>query len=436
MSATPAASPPRGAAHIADPGKQYRAEAGIPIVPAMDGFRSLAILGLVALHVQAVTLIPASEGVRQAIGSMGRDIVSVLFVLSGFVVFLPTVARGGKFGSVGSFFIRRGARLLPAYWIALAIAFVLVVAWPVFDQPVPGLSDIAVNVAALQSPAHMFDPGSGFFLYGFGINGALWTLSLEITFYLLLPLVAVAYARRPFIGLGIAALITLGWYLGFDHLAGIVDLLGLNVSAATIADLHGASANQFPSFAFHFACGMTGAWIFVRLCSRRAQGNLERLGGRAQAIALLALLTCAAALGYLATTTQVPLLSEALTLLYAASLASFMVATALAPKARQVPFALPRVRRTGDISYGIYLIHVPLIVYLLEVLDPRANTLAGVLEIAVPVIGLATFYGYLSARFVEQPIRRWAHRFGARASTTTAQAGVARAPRPPVAPRG
>ena len=36
---------------------------------------------------------------------------------------------------------------------------------------------------------------------GFGVNPAVWTLSVEIVFYLLLPLVATRYRRHPFIGL-------------------------------------------------------------------------------------------------------------------------------------------------------------------------------------------------------------------------------------------
>ena len=44
----------------------------------------------------------------------------ILFVVSGFVLFLPTAARGGDFGDVGAYALRRAARLIPAYyWLCL-----------------------------------------------------------------------------------------------------------------------------------------------------------------------------------------------------------------------------------------------------------------------------------------------------------------------------
>ncbi|MBA2522052.1 MAG: acyltransferase [Solirubrobacterales bacterium] len=423
MSTAADASNHHDATHVTDPGKEYRAGAGIPIVPAMDGFRAFAILGIVFLHVQGVVLIPGSQGLREVLGTVGKDLVSILFVLSGFVVFLPTVARGGKFGDVGAFFIRRGARLLPAYWAALVVTFLLVLSWPDAGFPIPGLGTIAINLGVLQSPAHIFDPGSGFSLFGFGINGPLWTLSLEITFYLLLPVIAVAYARRPLVGLAIAALITIGWHVAFNNLADVADLFGFHPSPEKVAEVRAASINQFPSFAFHFACGMTGAWAYVRLRHARAPGELEVLGARLQQVALVSLLAFAGLLGYIAATTDLVLaeyapFNEILILAYTVSLAAFMVGTSLASRPRQVPFALPVARRAGDMSYGIYLIHAPIMFYAATLIDPTPNTVGGVLGLAVPVIGLATLYGYLSARFLEGPIRRWAHRFGSRAAAT------------------
>ena len=36
---------------LLDPGKEARSRIGIPVVPAFDGFRAFAILGVVLLHV-------------------------------------------------------------------------------------------------------------------------------------------------------------------------------------------------------------------------------------------------------------------------------------------------------------------------------------------------------------------------------------------------
>lgn len=423
MSATTATSERREQerAGIADPGKESRAGEGIPIVPAMDGFRAFAILAIVLLHVQGVIIIPGSDGVRELIGTFGKDLVSILFVLSGFVVFLPTVARRGDPGSLGAFFIRRGARLLPAYWVALAFTFAMLVLWPGVNPPMPGAGNVAVNLGVLQSPAHLFDPGSGFSLFGFGINGPLWTLSIEIAFYLVLPLVASTYFRHPFAGLAAAALLVIAWRVAFANLAPISDLLGLGLAPGTIYEVRAASINQFPAFALHFASGMTAAYLYVRLRETLASGELRRLASRLQLLSLLTLGALAAGLGYVAATTGYALpefdpLNEVIALSYAVVLAAFMLATSLAPPRRQAPFALPFARRAGDVSYGIYLIHAPLLFYLVALLAPTPNTIGGVITVGMPAIAIATAYGYLSARVIEQPIRRWAHRFGRRSA--------------------
>jgi peptidoglycan/LPS O-acetylase OafA/YrhL len=103
------------------------------------------------------------------------------------------------------------------------------------------------------------------------------------------------------------------------------------------------------------------------------------------------------------------------------AITAFMLATAFAPWRAQAPFATRWVRKLGDISYGIYLIHFPVILILPAVLI--AIGLTGVSSsfwILTPIaVALSVGYGYLSGHYLEQPIRRWAHRFGRRAGTGT-----------------
>src|SRR5690242_10900212 len=102
----------RADSHITDPGKEARAAAGIPVIPAFDGFRAFAILGVLAIHLIQISGVGNTENDllgRVLWGSFGRA-VEVLFVVSGFVVYLPTAARGGEFGRFIPYAIRRGAR--------------------------------------------------------------------------------------------------------------------------------------------------------------------------------------------------------------------------------------------------------------------------------------------------------------------------------------
>src|SRR6185436_20634433 len=98
-----------------------------------------------------------------------------------------------------------------------------------------------------------------------------WTLSVETVFYVLLPVIAGAYYRRPLVGLAIAAALLIVWRLVALHVDSI-----FGASAATQDRLDIVYASQFPSWGLSFAAGMTGAWAYVRLRGTVAPALLER----------------------------------------------------------------------------------------------------------------------------------------------------------------
>ncbi len=361
----------------------------------------------------------------QLIWGTGPQLVDVLFIVSGFVVFLPTVARGGQFGSVGGYAIRRGARLLPAYWLSLGV--MLLVMATKSGVPMPGIGGLASNFSGQQTLVSLFSPDT---LIGFGPDSPVWTLTLEIGFYIVLPFIAAAYFRRPLIGLAIALAIALLWREAFHHVGQVTGWVGIDLSATRAVQLYFGSLNQLPGWAFSFAAGMTGAWAYVELRRRHDQVWLERIASRVLVVAVIVFALFVYLAGRKAvgggTLTQFPNVrireSAFLSLGYTASLASVMIALALSPRRLQSVFAFPLARKLGDISYGIYLIQAPIIFFLVShsVLstDGGAGTMALWLAIVIP---MAMVYGYLSARVVEQPIRRWAHRFGRRAQSTSGE---------------
>ncbi|MCV4733176.1 hypothetical protein OFB80_35370, partial [Escherichia coli] len=77
---------------------------------------ALAIAGVVLFHVLQVCGGFAAAG-DSALGIAMWGVLprtlDALFIVSGFVLFLPTVAREGAFGSWKVFAVRRAARLLP-----------------------------------------------------------------------------------------------------------------------------------------------------------------------------------------------------------------------------------------------------------------------------------------------------------------------------------
>lgn len=402
---------------VEDPGKDFRSASGLPIVPAFDGFRALAIMGVVVLHLITIQGLASPDGNNLLAvvvwGALGRA-VEVLFVVSGFVVFLPTVARSGKFGSIKAYAIRRAARLAPAYWVALILScLVLFILFPPFAHPT--IPQMAVHFLFLQTPMHWIHSS---IVPGLAINAPVWTLSIEVTFYVLLPFIATWYARRPFVGLLIALAITVVWQEFLMHyFQKLGDAAGFVVTAPMIF----GGTNQFPSWTLSFAVGMTAAWMYVNwvmpgkgIFASPVRTNL--LCGLVLTVlvgfAVWAGTEASAIGGLLSYAYQPALLGVGFTL----SLGAAMLMISASGRAFQAVFANRPVRKLGDMSYGIYLSHYALISIAIGVLGfEEVDTLEGVLTLSAFVLPTTLLYGYLSARFLEQPIRRWAHRFGARA---------------------
>jgi peptidoglycan/LPS O-acetylase OafA/YrhL len=411
---------------FSDPGKDERAAEGVPVVPAFDGYRAFAILGIVIFHVLINSGVVGRAGGSlsgQLIWGFGPQLVDVLFIVSGFVVYLPTVAQGGRFGSVPAYAIRRGARLLPAYWLSLVIMLLIMASQP--GIPMPGVGNLLSNFSGQQTLVQMVD---GTNKIGFGFDTPLWTLTLEIGFYVVLPFIAAAYFRRPFVGLAIALVIAVFWREFWLHIGDVESWFGAEIGLRRAVELHYNSLNQLPAWAFSFASGMTGAWLYVRAHQVWDRERIERVAKRAliPAVILFALFVYLAGRKAIGTTFPNGILpnllareSSWISIGFTGSLAATMLALCMAPRRLQIPFAHPLVRKLGDISYGVYLIQVPILWILVFhthlLADGSAKALALWLAAVLPA---SLLYGYLSARLVEQPIRRWAHRFGRQAQAT------------------
>ena len=168
----------------------------------LDGLRGVAVLLIVMLHVThtltrdargrgwtALGLMDA-EKVR-AVWGFGATGVSLFFVLSGFLLFMPYARRLFSIGqqpSPTSFYRKRALRILPGYWTSLLLIVILIA--PGYIEKQEKWPDVIKHFLLI----HNFDPTT------FGtINPVYWSMAIEVQFYLLLPLVAaglVALGRR------------------------------------------------------------------------------------------------------------------------------------------------------------------------------------------------------------------------------------------------
>ncbi|HZU14565.1 MAG TPA: acyltransferase [Chloroflexota bacterium] len=166
------------------------ARLGIPAtagnrLPGVDGLRAVAALWVVLFHMDAFSharfhLLPLQMLLRT--GSTG---VSLFLVLSGFCLYIPFAGGRTDRFRTRDFLLRRCRRLMPAYYVSLAIFLVLNIglfAWLGF----PGFS--GPNLL-LQALAHATLTHTLFTNTFYAVNGAYWSLGLEWQLYLSMPFI-------------------------------------------------------------------------------------------------------------------------------------------------------------------------------------------------------------------------------------------------------
>ncbi|MGH2740559.1 MAG: acyltransferase family protein [Actinomycetota bacterium] len=384
----------------------------------VDQLRGFAALLVVTYHVWVLTNYAVlDDGPGRAILGAGYSGLDLLFIISGFVLFLPA-AQNGTIGDGWSYAKRRIARIAPAYYVVLVVTLL---ARPFLDAPVgpvaaPGplnTGEIIPHLFFLQVETPGYVEG------GFGVNGVVWTMSLEALFYLALPFVAAWYARRPVVGLVGALSVSILWRLAVTNL----DVWLTDATSATVADLELRLVTQFPTYLFHFALGMTAAWAFTRIAPSFAR---RRSRGRALALTGVRLGAIGASLvtvgffmhrlgqsGLDGTIGPYPQFTLN-TLPYVVGFAGLVLAMSLNTNG-----ALTWWGRAwawaGKVSYGVYLTHLLVIRFALETLefpqDGSGVAFIAMIALTAPVsLGL----GWLSFRFIETPARAWARRGGPR----------------------
>ena len=380
-----------------------RAEVG-PI-DAIDGLRGISVLWVMLFHylvlcegaadpwIAAAVRVPGLEGAIRS----GPHAVDLFFLISGFLLTLPWVIareRGTPGPDTRRFYARRLRRIVPAYYVHLALLFALVL--PLLRGWRYWRADLYVdawNVVAHALFVHNTSPLTSGTL---GVNGALWTLAVEAQFYALLPFIAPAFARAPWRSLLAALAVTAAWTWAARHdLRIVVDAylgLGRHWSWPEEA-VRRVLAIQLPAYLADFALGALAghAW-------RRAKP-------RWRALPILAMLAGVIALGTpqgfrlaaLGEQGWIAALTALAAILWGAAADESGIARTLLARG---PLAF-----MGRISYSAYLWHLPLLL-LLQEHGPAAGSAA-----LFPLyLASAVAAGWISWKRVEQPFMRAAVR--------------------------
>jgi peptidoglycan/LPS O-acetylase OafA/YrhL len=164
-------------------------------IAALDGVRAIACLTVMGYHISLMTRDMHLWQVGwnpflSAILLAGGAGVTLFFVLSGFLLFLPYVKAllfEQSWPSARQFYMRRALRIIPGYYFSLVL--IVLLAQPDYLEP-QHWGDLLLFVFFLM------DATQSTFRQ---LNGPYWTLAIEWQFYLLLPLIALGIgcvARR------------------------------------------------------------------------------------------------------------------------------------------------------------------------------------------------------------------------------------------------
>jgi peptidoglycan/LPS O-acetylase OafA/YrhL len=157
----------------------------------VDGLRAVAALWVVGFHVHAFSHVhfPAWTGFDLLLRS-GSTGVSLFLVVSGFCLYLPFAAgRVDRFRS-GEFLKRRVGRLMPAYYVGLALSAMLTATALQLKASPLSWGDIGSGLVAHLLLLQMLFPTTFY-----SLNGAYWSLGLEWQIYLTLPILILGVRR-------------------------------------------------------------------------------------------------------------------------------------------------------------------------------------------------------------------------------------------------
>lgn len=361
---------------------------------AIDGARGIAALSVLLFHAWLYTRIDVSAASRETtldyVLHEGRLGLVLFFVLSGFLLWRPfAAAASGRRPRPGTreYLVRRGARVIPAYYLALAGSIVLL--WGAADTPGVRLPDAELLPHFLVF-AQNFHPGTVMKL-----DPPMWTLAIEVSFYLLLPLVAVLTLRLPR-SRAVQALVPL-LLLAFGVLWNFDIAGGGSIVAGKV----------LPAMLPYFALGMLTA---LALDGRRPFGRATAYGLLAAGCALVLGDALWQAHGAASASTSYAFriwrdlpAAAGCALIVAVAAGSAGAGTALLRWRPLVYF--------GTISYGVYLWHVPLLLVARHLGMLPLHTLPATLIALLLTVPVAA----ASWRWVERPAierargftRRW-----------------------------
>lgn len=322
-------------------------------ISGLDGLRALACLAVFGVHFQQAVLLKGNIGPFDLARLLenGNTGVALFFVLSGFLLSIPFwrgLERDEPAPRWRTFWLKRAARILPAYFLCLTLLVVHNQLWEETGEA----SNILLHYLLLfnYSPQHIFS-----------INPPFWTLAVEVQFYALLPLIFLVIAAFPrafrapaVVGLGMLAYAAQIWMIQCEPCRVWWPWSGQNDVAQNPAFTYSLLAH-LP----HFLLGVLGGWGYPVLKAVRRHHFSAVQGGAEWVVWIAAALIIVILATPLDTRLAIPFgrynlpFVPILLMLIVMSVSHTVLIKAL--------LELGPVRWIGQVSYGVYIYHLPVL---------------------------------------------------------------------------
>jgi peptidoglycan/LPS O-acetylase OafA/YrhL len=337
-------------------------------IVGLEGLRGLAAMAVLAYHVAHVLTRDVEDETLPLLVFLMHQGLSLFFVLSGFLLFWPFATRiieGRELPSLKRYTANRFLRIWPAYVVVLLIVnFGLQMSFLSQNEfgRLPWWKTI-VDLTLL----HSYLPST--LRTGLEVS---WTLTVELTFYLVLPFLAMLGRR--------IALRTSGWIgalvpVGVMFVAGV----GGKIWQHTVGETSGLSGGELSwsdnwfsvvsrSLLLHadlFAFGMAAALLYIAV----RRGSATPIAISALRGTLLVVIGAAFVVAWIGST---PEFQDTFASIGFTGMLLLMVLPAHGDRlgwiARFCDWA--PVRNLGVISFSVYLWHMPVIRIMQDLLDP------------------------------------------------------------------
>lgn len=218
-------------------------------VDVLDGIRALCIFLVGWFHIWQQGWLTPTFVIGNRVISLdfllrsGYLWVDGLLLLSGFLLYLP-YTQSSAFPRILPFYRKRLIRIVPSYLLCVLSLFILACIRGVY----PAWQDAAKDLAAHLTFTH---PLFAFSSANTPLNGALWTVGVEMQFYVLFPFLARGFKKHPAITYALMA----GAAFAFRFWAGNQKDTSLYF-------------NQLPAFLDVYANGFVAAAAYAALRKR------------------------------------------------------------------------------------------------------------------------------------------------------------------------